>query len=127
MHLDIHSHFLSPDFVKHLVGRSAMPRTVLEGGEYFIDCAPALRMGAGPRIMEMDIKNTKIELIQWLTTLEDKSLIEKILALRNTEQEDWWKDTSEAEKNSILKGLEDAESGKLKSHSEARKTYEKWL
>ncbi|MAZ29574.1 MAG: hypothetical protein CL868_21170 [Cytophagaceae bacterium] len=77
--------------------------------------------------MEMDIKNTKIELIQWLTTLEDKSLIEKILALRNTEQEDWWKDTSEAEKNSILKGLEDAESGKLKSHSEARKTYEKWL
>ena len=63
MHLDIHSHFLNPDFVKHLVGRSAMPRTVLEGGEYFIDCAPALRMGAGPRIIEMDTKLKDLEIM----------------------------------------------------------------
>lgn len=63
MHLDVHSHFLSPDFVKHLVGRGNMPRAVQEGGEYFIDCAPALRMGAGPRIVEMDAKLKDLEVM----------------------------------------------------------------
>jgi len=77
--------------------------------------------------MEINLQNTKIELIQWLTTLDDKSLIQKILDLRKSETKDWWNEISDLEKESIEKGLSDADNGKLNSHSEARKTYEKWL
>jgi hypothetical protein len=77
--------------------------------------------------MDMNIQNSKIELIQWLTTLNDQSLIEKILDLKKSESKDWWNDISKAEKESIEKGISDADKGKLKSHSEARKVYEKWL
>lgn len=34
---------------------------------------------------------------------------------------------SEQERIAIEKGITDAEAGKLKDHSEARKLYEKWL
>ena len=55
------------------------------------------------------------------------SMIDKILELKNKESKDWWDETSDEEKESIEKGLEDANSGKLKPHSEIRKKYEKWL
>ncbi len=77
--------------------------------------------------MEINIQNAKIELIQWLTTLEDSSLIQKIIELRNNETKDWWNDLSESEKASIELGIVDAESGKLKPNSEAKKIYGKWL
>ena len=77
--------------------------------------------------MEINIQNTKIELIQWLTSLEDKSLLKKILDLRNTQTKDWWNEISDAEKESIKKGISDAENGKLNAHIEVRKVYEKWL
>lgn len=77
--------------------------------------------------MESTIENKKLELIQWLSTLNDASIIDKIFHLRQTEKNDWWKEISEKEKESIEKGLKDAEEGKLNPHSEARKIYEKWL
>ncbi len=77
--------------------------------------------------MELDIQNKKIELIQWLTTLEDSAIIQKLLDLRKQESKDWWNQISEAEKESIKKGIEDAEAGHLKPDSEAKKIYGKWL
>lgn len=79
--------------------------------------------------MKIDSKilNEKIELIQWLSTLEDKATIEKLIKFRKEETKDWWEATSRAEKASIGKGIEDANSKKLKRHSAARKLYEKWL
>ena len=77
--------------------------------------------------MEMNIQNAKIELIQWLTTLEDSSLIKKIIELRKSETKDWWNEISDAEKKSIELGLSDADNGKLKPNSEAEKIYGKWL
>ncbi len=77
--------------------------------------------------METNIQNIKIELIQWLTTLEDYSLIQKIVDLRKNQSKDWWKKISQEEKESIEKGISDADRGKLNSQSEARKIYEKWL
>jgi predicted transcriptional regulator len=47
--------------------------------------------------------------------------------LRKKESKDWWNSISESEKESIEKGLKDADSGKLNPHSNARKLYEKWL
>jgi len=77
--------------------------------------------------MAIDIQNKKLELIQWLSTLEDKAIIEKIMALRESEREDWWNKISESEQKSLEKGIEDADQGKLSSHAQARKLYGKWL
>ncbi|MBP9135792.1 MAG: hypothetical protein KBF31_02200 [Chitinophagales bacterium] len=74
-----------------------------------------------------NILNQKLELIQWLSTIEDSSIIEKIMDLRKKESKDWWNSISENEKEFIELGLKDAESGKLNPHSTARKLYEKWL
>jgi hypothetical protein len=77
--------------------------------------------------IELNLQNKKLELIQWLSTIEDSSIIEKIMDLRKKESSDWWNSISERERKSIENGLKDAESGKLSSHSNARKLYEKWL
>ena len=71
--------------------------------------------------------NKKIELIQWLSTLEDNSIIEKLLKFRKEETKDWWDTISEDEKKSIEKGISEANEGKLEPHSTVRAIYEKWL
>ena len=77
--------------------------------------------------LNLNILNQKLELIQWLSTIEDASIIEKIMDLRKKESKDWWNAISEHEKESIELGLKDADSGKLNPHSKARELYEKWL
>jgi len=77
--------------------------------------------------MEINIQNAKIELIQWLTTLEDSSLIQKIIELKKNETVDWWDEISDSEKKSIELGISDANNGNLIPNSEAKKIYEKWL
>ena len=77
--------------------------------------------------LDFNIETKKLALIQWLTSLNDVSMIDKILELKQKETKDWWNEISDEEKESIEKGLSDAESGKLKPHSEIRKKYEKWL
>ena len=77
--------------------------------------------------MEISIQNQKMELIQWLTTLNDESVIQKLIDLRNNQLKDWWNELSNAEIESIEKGIKDADNGNLVSHSEVRKTYEKFL
>ena len=77
--------------------------------------------------MAIDLQNKKIELIQWLSTLDNEIIIDKLMELRESEKTDWWNEISESEKESIEKGIEDADSGNLKPQSEVRKLYEKWL
>ncbi len=77
--------------------------------------------------MEMNLNAAKLELIQWLSTINNPKIIEKLLAIRNDEQEDWWNDLSELEKESINKGIADADAGKLKDHEQARLIYGKWI
>ncbi len=73
---------------------------------------------------ELQIQNKKLELIQWLSTIEDLKFLEKISDLILSEKkEDWWNEISDAEKKAIEKGIEQADSGKLNSHSKARKIY----
>jgi len=77
--------------------------------------------------LELSILNKKLELIQWLSTVVDSSIIEKIIDLRKNENKDWWNSIAANEKAAIEQGLKDADSGKLNPHSKARKLYEKWL
>jgi hypothetical protein len=76
---------------------------------------------------ELNIQNKKLELIQWLSTIEDLSVLNKIIDLKKQENKDWWNSISSDEKQSIDKGLQDADAGKLNSHSKARQLYDKWL
>ena len=77
--------------------------------------------------MDINLQNKKIELIQWLSTLDDQSLIDKLMKLRKKEKTDWWNEISTDEQKSIEKGIQDADNGKLTSHSNVKKKYEKWL
>ena len=77
--------------------------------------------------MSFDFQHKKIELIQSLSTLNDETVIDKLMKLRNKEKRDWWDEISEEEKKSIEKGIEDSKAGNLKPHSEVKKLYEKWL
>lgn len=42
-------------------------------------------------------------------------------------EKDWWNEISLSEKESIEKGIQDADNGKLTSHSYIKELYEKWL
>jgi predicted TIM-barrel fold metal-dependent hydrolase len=56
MRIDVHSHFQCLDYVKHLVGRTALPRTLVEGGTYVIQCAAGLNIPSVPKILDMEEK-----------------------------------------------------------------------
>jgi hypothetical protein len=75
----------------------------------------------------LEILNQKLELIQWLSTIEDISIINKIMDLKKKESIDWAVNLSKNVKESIELGIIDANPGKLKPHSEAKKLYAKWL
>ena len=77
--------------------------------------------------MESKILNKKLELIQWLSTLEDIAVIEKLIKFRKEESTDWWDSISDEEKKSIERGLDEADGNSLTPHITARKAYEKWL
>ena len=77
--------------------------------------------------MDTNFDYKKLELIQWLASVEDKKIIEKLIDFRNEQNSDWWQNASQSERDSITKGLKDAEEGKLNEHSEAKKIYGKWL
>ncbi|MDQ7916723.1 hypothetical protein RBU60_03980 [Mesonia sp. MT50] len=78
-------------------------------------------------IMDIEVQNKKIELIQWMSTLNDEFILDKLMEFREKDKRDWWKEISEEEKKSIKKGINDSNSGNLKPHAEAKKVYEKWL
>ena len=76
---------------------------------------------------ELNIQSKKLELIQWLSTVDDLSVLNKIIDLKKQENRDWWNSISENERQSVEIGLQDAEVGKLNSHSKAKQLYDKWL
>ena len=77
--------------------------------------------------VNINLSNRKLELIQWLSTIEDPKIIDKIMDLIQKENKDWWNSISENEREAINSGINDADSVKLNPHSKARKLYEKWL
>ena len=75
-----------------------------------------------------NIEKEKLEIIKWVTNLKDNTAIERIKMLReNPRKSDWWNEITEEEKLAIDKGLADIKAGRVKSHKEAKKLYEKWL
>jgi predicted TIM-barrel fold metal-dependent hydrolase len=64
MRIDVHTHFQSLDYIKHLQGRRALPRTVLDGGTYLVQCAAGLRVPSLPTMMDMDEKLRDLDALQ---------------------------------------------------------------
>lgn len=75
----------------------------------------------------MDIQAKKIELIQWLSTIDDTTVINKVAALMRNENSDWWNSIDKNEKAAIEQGLKEADNGKLNPNTKARDLYAKWL
>jgi len=61
MRIDIHTHFQCLDFVRHLQGRSRLPKSVLDGGTYIIQCAAGLNVPSLPKIVDMEEKLRDME------------------------------------------------------------------
>jgi predicted TIM-barrel fold metal-dependent hydrolase len=61
MRIDVHTHFQSLDFVKHLMSRSNLPKTFLDGGTYVIQCAAGLNIPAFPDRIDIEKKLRDME------------------------------------------------------------------
>jgi len=67
----------------------------------------------------------KLELIEWLTTLNDARTIEYLKTLKDSviSKNDWWDDLSDAEKQGIERGLKDIREGRTIPHEEVKAKY----
>ncbi|MCG8320488.1 MAG: hypothetical protein MI921_13365 [Cytophagales bacterium] len=77
----------------------------------------------------MNISAEKLSLIEWITKLNDSSVIEKLRSIKDeySASKDWWDLLEKEELASIKRGLKDIEEGKVHSHETARNIYGKYL
>ena len=67
----------------------------------------------------------KLELIEWLSRLNDSRTIEYLKSLKDSalSKNDWWDDLSEEERQGIERGLKDIENGHTVSHKQVKSEY----
>ena len=77
----------------------------------------------------MNIQTEKLDLIEWISKLNDNSIIDKLRQIKEgyAKSKDWWDTLNQEEIESINRGLKDFEEGRTHSHDTARKIYEKYL
>ena len=75
----------------------------------------------------MDIQSKKLELIQWLATVDDPDILKEFIALKQTKESDWWDEISPEERAEIEEGLDQADKGEVTPHEEVMAKYRKWL
>jgi len=77
----------------------------------------------------MDIQTEKLDLIEWISKLNDSSVIKKLRSIKEnySKSKDWYDDLDEEERASIDRGLKDIDEGRLNGHDAAQKIYEKYL
>ena len=74
----------------------------------------------------MNLETRKLNIISWVSGLEDESIIDKIEKLRFYGG-DWWEMIDENEKANIKKGILQADSGEVKTSEDVFSKYRKWL
>ncbi|MEQ8555254.1 MAG: hypothetical protein RIC06_21690 [Cyclobacteriaceae bacterium] len=62
----------------------------------------------------MDIQTLKIELIQWLTEINDPEIIQQLTEIK--EGHDWWDSITAEEQIAIDQGLKELDGGNSISH-----------
>ncbi len=73
------------------------------------------------KALEMDIKNSKIELVKMILNIENDTFIKKVTEFINNEKADFWNELSAEEQAEIKKGIEQLNRGKRKSYKEVFK------
>jgi hypothetical protein len=73
----------------------------------------------------MGHEGLKLELIEWLTKLEDDETIQYLKVVKDSKPDDhdWWDDLDASHKKGIEKGLKDIDKGRVFPHDEVRKKY----
>jgi predicted transcriptional regulator len=66
----------------------------------------------------MDIQAEKLDLIQWLTGINDSNIIRQVSALRESTEKAASNKLSQAEKDAVDKGLQSLNEGRFKSHED---------
>lgn len=70
----------------------------------------------------MGFETIKLELIEWLTNMEDEATIEYLKAVKDAKTEkDWWEELTPEQKSGIERGLKDIDEGRVTSHEEIKK------
>lgn len=77
----------------------------------------------------MDLTTQKLQLIEWLIKLNDKSIIDYLNTIKDssTSETDWWDELSEDQMDSIQRGIKDIEAGRIHSHQSVMKKYDQYL
>jgi predicted transcriptional regulator len=67
----------------------------------------------------------KLELIEWLSQLDDDETIEylKVVKESRSSNKDWWNELTDKQKQGIERGLKDIEHGRTVPHEEVKKKY----
>ena len=68
----------------------------------------------------MTIDNKKLDIINWLSSLNDEKTIQKIYDLKNESTGDWYKELSLTDKKSIDLSLQELDSGKIFTNEEVK-------
>ena len=77
----------------------------------------------------MNIQAEKLNLIEWISKLNDTSIINRLRVIKEdySKSNDWWDTLKKEELESITRGLKDIEEGRIHSNETAKKIYEKYL
>jgi hypothetical protein len=66
----------------------------------------------------------KLELIEWLTKLDNNDTIEYLKIIKDTDSsDDWWNELSTEQRKGIDRGLKDIDDGRVVPHEEVRLKY----
>ncbi len=73
----------------------------------------------------MKQETLKIELIEWLTKLNDIETLNylKIIKESGINNHDWWNDLTAQQVQGIQRGLRDIDEGRIVSHEDVKKRY----
>lgn len=69
----------------------------------------------------MGLETSKIELVKLILSIDNATLISKVVDFIQNEKQDFWKDLSEKDKLEITKGIEQLNNGNRISYKEALK------
>ena len=61
----------------------------------------------------MSTNALRLELIEWLTQLNDKSLLTSLMQFKKAEEKDWADDLSDEQIKSLERGLKDIKKGRV--------------
>ncbi len=82
-----------------------------------------MKMLSLKKVNSMDIQAEKYSLIEYITQIKDVSLIEKLREFVKANEEDFWNDLTESQKQEIRKGTQELDNGQKFDYEEVMSKY----